>query len=180
MKEAADVRSIDALKHAKAALVDFREIVVVALSEAHAEVQRTLWWLQHDQSAHWKREVRSRSEKVAQAKSELYRAKLSAMDDHASCIEQKKMLERAERRLAEAQQKVQLVAKWARVMEREMMLYKGQCQPIARAVEVEMPRGEGRLDQIIDRLEAYILTKPPQTTDARPTSEGVDETGSST
>ena len=166
MRRTADVRSIDALKDAKAALIEFREIIVVALSEAQAEVQRTVWWLQHDQTTHWKHEVRRRTELVNQAKSDLYRAKLAAMDETASCLEQKKALERAEHRLREAERKVQLVKQWSQKVERESMLFRAQIQGISRAAESDLPRAEAKLEMMLDRLEAYVRLAPPQTGDA--------------
>jgi hypothetical protein len=150
MDRAADVRSIDALKDAKAALVEFREIIGVALAEAYSDVQRTLWWLQHDQKTYWQHEKRRRAEKVAQAKSELYRAQLAAMDHHAACAEQRKMLKRAEQRLEEAERKIKLVQKWSRVIDREMMIFRAACQPL----------GEARLVRLVEQLEAYIRLNP--------------------
>ena len=170
MRRAADVRSIDALKDAKAALVEFRESAIVALSESTSEVQRVSSWLQNEKRTYWEHEIRRRREKVAQAKSELYRAKLAAMDDHASCLEQRKMLERAERALEEAHTKLERVQRWARVMDREMLLYKGRCQQIARAVEADIPRGEAKLDLMIDRLQAYLQIQAPSIKPGRPTS----------
>jgi capsule polysaccharide export protein KpsE/RkpR len=141
--------------------VEFRETARIALAESFSEVQRTLSWLQNEQRMTWQREVRKRSEKLAQAKSELYRAKLAAMDERAACTEQKKLLERAERALAEAQQKLEHVRKWSRVLDREIMLFKGKCQPIARAVDGELPKGEARLELLIDRLDSYVRLQAP-------------------
>jgi hypothetical protein len=174
MKRTADVKSVEAIRDAKAALVEFREIVNVALGEANAEAQRTLWWLQNDQTTYWRSEVRRRGEKLNQAKSELYRAQLAAMDEHARCTEQRKMVERAERALEEAMQRVAKVKQWIRVLDRELMIYKAQCQPIARAVEVELPKAEGRLEQFREQLEQYLQLRPeaPRTeqTTSQPTA----------
>jgi len=161
MRRAADVKSIDALKAVKTALVEFREVISLSLSESSAEVQRTLWWLQNDALMYWKQQVKKRSEKVNQARSEVYRAKLTALDSTHSALEQKKLLERAERGLQEAEEKVRLVQKWARILDREMMLFKAACQPLARAVEGEIPRGEARLEHLADSLQKYVsLTAP--------------------
>jgi hypothetical protein len=175
MRRTADVRSIDALKDAKAALIEFREIAVVALSEAQAEVQRTVWWLQNDQTTHWKHEVRRRTELVNQARSDLYRAKLAAMDETAQCIEQKKALERAEHRLREAERKVQLVKQWSQKVDREAMLFRAQIQGISRAAESDLPRAEAKLEIMLDRLEAYVRLPPPQSGDAAARRGGASE-----
>ncbi|MCP3904730.1 MAG: hypothetical protein GY715_13975 [Planctomycetes bacterium] len=177
MRKAADVKSIDALKRAKAAMVEFREIAGIALAEASSEVQRTMWWVQSDRRTHWAAQVRRRTEKLAEAKSELYRAQLAAMDDRAQCIEQRKLVERAERALAEAQQKVAAVKKWSLVLEREFMLFKGRLQPIARAVEGELPRGEAKLEVMTEKLDKYLRLQAPATsTPTRRSSRREDDT----
>lgn len=159
---------MDALKEARYALAEFREIAAVALSEAQSDVQRTAWWIQHEQKMRWTGEIRRRTEKLNLAKSELFRAQLSANDPSASCLEQKKMVQRAEHALNEAQQKLEFVKKWGRVLDREMMLFKGKLQPIGRAVEGEIPKGEAKLEIMIDRLEAYLRIQAPQAPKAAP------------
>ncbi|NNM27042.1 MAG: hypothetical protein HKO59_13840 [Phycisphaerales bacterium] len=172
MRKTADVRSIAALRDAKAAIAEFREVTSVALSEAQSDVQRTLWWIQNDRRTFWQHELRRREEQVNQARSELYRAKLAAMDDRASCIVERKALEKAERRCEEARQKIEAVKRWARMLEREYMLYRGQVQGLARTVEVDLPRGEAQLEIMMDRLDAYLREQTPPS--GRPPSAGRD------
>jgi chromosome segregation ATPase len=160
MKRSADVRSIDALQDAKAAIVEFREMVGVALAEAHAEIQRTIWWLQSDQLTHWKHEIRRRQDEVNHAKSEIYRAKLAAMDQNASVLEQRKMLERAERRLQEAEHKVRAVQHWGRMLDRDFMLYRGQCESISRAVDSDLPKAIAQLERMMEQLDRYLKVRP--------------------
>ena len=160
MRRTADVKAIESLREARAAVADFRDTVRVALSEAQSEAQRVLWWVQQDRKGYWKHEIRRRTEKVAEARSELYRAKLAAMDPQASCFEQKKLLQRAEDRLAEAEQKMRNVEKWARVLDREVLLFKGQCQSLGRAVDAELPLADGKLKMMHDQLEAYLRVTP--------------------
>ncbi len=171
MRRAADVRSMDALKSAKSALAGFREIVTAALSEASSDVQRTLWWIRNDRAAYWRREYRRRNEKLAQAKSELFRATLAASNQRAQCLEEKKLVERAERRLQEAGEKIQLVRKWAMVLDREMLLFRGNCQQLARAVEMDLPRGEAKLELMLEKLEEYLRLAPPTAKKVNPPGE---------
>jgi hypothetical protein len=161
MKRGANVRSLDALRDAKAAVVEFKEVSRVAISEANADVMRTHWWLQHDQLTFWKAEIRRRTEKVNQAKSELYRAQLAAMDHQAQCVEQKKLLARAEAALEEAGRKLKAVQRWIRIFDKEVMLFKGACQTLSRTVDADLPLGEARLDHMMDRLEAYLKLNAP-------------------
>ncbi len=179
MRRAADVKSIDALRDAKAAVVEFRETAGVALSEATSEVQRVASWLQNEKRTYWEHEIRRRREKVAQAKSELYRAKLAAMDPTASCLDQKKQLERAERALAEAECKGANVRRWARDLEREIMLFKGKLQALARSVDADLPRGEARLELLMDKLESYVRLAAPAASGSSRVSTAADDAGDS-
>jgi len=177
MRRSANVRSLDAVQSTKAALVEFREVVASALTEAQSEIQRTLWWIQHDRAAHWRREVKRRTEQLAQAKSELYRAQLAAMDPRAACVEQRKLVQQAEQRLAEAHEKIRLVKHWARVIDREMLLFRGQCQEVSRMIEVEIPQGEARLGQLLHRLHEYVDILPPDSRESPRPRETARRTG---
>jgi len=161
MARAADVKSLDALKEGKIALVEFRELVTSALSEAYSDVYRTVNWIQNDRRMFWQSELRRREEKVNMAKSELFREQLSASDGTASCLEQKALLKKAEFACEEARRKIEFVKKWARMLDREMMLFKGKCQTLARAAEGDIPRGEARLEILMDRLEKYVRLAAP-------------------
>jgi hypothetical protein len=177
MRKAANVRSIEAIRSAKVALADFREVAGVAISEAQSDVQRTVWWVQNEQKTRWTHEIKRRTEKVNQAKSELFRAQMSSVDGRPpSCIEQKKMLQRAERALEEARMKLEHVKKWSRLLDREYMLFKAKLQPISRAVDGDLPRGEAKLDLMLERLEAYVRMPPP-VTDAATKSTSSSATG---
>jgi hypothetical protein len=167
MRRTADVRSIDALKDARAALAEFRQIIVLALSEAQADVQRTLWWLQHDQTTYWQHELRRRTQKLNEAKADLERARLTAVDQTASFLEQRKAIQRAERSLREAEEKVQLVRRWTHKLDRESMLFRAQLQGISRAAETDIPRGEAKLEIMLEQLEQYVRLAPPQTGEAK-------------
>jgi 7,8-dihydro-6-hydroxymethylpterin-pyrophosphokinase len=70
------------------------------------------------------------------------------------------LVERAQQALEEAMQRVEKVKQWIRTLDRELMIYKAQCQPIARAVEAELPKAEGRLEQLRAQLEAYLQIRP--------------------
>jgi hypothetical protein len=168
MRNAADVRSLDALRDAKAAVAEFREAVTVALSEAMSDVQRTLWWVQNDRRMHWEAEAKRRTEKVNEARSELYRAKLAAMNDTATCVVERKALQRAEDRLEEAHRKIRAVQQWARLLDRELALYRGAVSGITRLAEAELPRGEAKLDLHVERLQRYLSTAPAPAPPAPP------------
>jgi len=174
VSEAAGVKAIDALRDARAALLEYRGSVRGALSGATADVQRTMTWLSSDRLSYWKQQVRRRREKVANARTDLERAKLSAMDPRASCIDQKRALEHARRLLEEAEQRVEAVKRWGHKLDREIMQFKGGCAPLSRVVDADLERAAARLNLLIDRLEEYVHTKPGAAPKPPPSSDHED------
>ena len=65
MAQTANVRSIDAIKEFKIALITFAEEARVALSAAEMELNHTRNWLERDQLAYWKSQVKRCQEQVA-------------------------------------------------------------------------------------------------------------------
>ena len=161
MRQAARVNSIDALKHFKHGLTEFSTLAITALGEAQAEIQRTVWWVQHDQLAHWKNQKRKRTVQLAQAKSELFRAQVASPDQRTPATLERNAVDKAQRAIDEAETKIANVKRWSRQLERETTLYKGYCQQLARAVEGDMPRAIVRLERMIDALERYVKLAAP-------------------
>lgn len=167
MSQFARVTSLDALREFKAALGEFAEQAGLALSEATSDVQRTIWWLQNTQVAHWQREIKKRGEKVAQAKADLNRVQIQSNDARPSAVIERKALAAAQRRFDEAEEKLRRVRKWHMVLERELMLFRAGCAQIAGAVAGDLPMAIGRMDKMISSLEAYVALAAP-TDDAFP------------
>ncbi|MHC4210698.1 MAG: hypothetical protein ACYSWT_13405 [Planctomycetota bacterium] len=70
-------------------------------------------------------------------------------------------MERAEAAVQEAETKLANTKRWKRLLEREAILYKGECQRLARALEAECPQALSRLDKMIDALERYVKLPAP-------------------
>jgi len=175
MKDGANVQSIEVIREFRTKLIDFIEQGQRALDEAEFDVQRTLSWLQHEQLMHWKHEVKRRSRVVDQCKSELFRAQVSAQQSGGSAREEAKALRRAEERVAEAEQKVETVKKWSRVLDREMTLYKGQCGQLSAALAGEVPKAAALLESMANNLDAYVRLTPPDKGPVAHATDRVDE-----
>ena len=63
----------------------------------------------------------------------------------------------------EAETKLANIKRWSRVLEREVILYKGHCQQIARAVEGDVPAALLRLDKMVGAQEKYVRIPAPDT-----------------
>lgn len=176
MDNAAKVTSIEALLQFKAALIDFIEAVQLSLGEANSDVNRVQGWLRHDRDIYWKQQIRSRNNRLADAKSELMRAEISASDTRASAIVERKMVEKWKRLVAEAEQKVLSIKQWSFKLERELPVFKGRCQSLARIVEGDLPKALAKLDRLSTALEKYVKIAPPVgSSQAAVTSSGVSE-----
>ena len=163
MRQAARVSSINALKDFKRALGSFATVINSALAEAQSDLQRTTWWVQQDRLTHWQVQKRKRTTQLAQAKSELFRAQVASPDQRVSATLERKAVDQAQQRLDEAQTKLASIKRWSRVLEREVILYKGHCQQIARAVDGDVPAALLRLDKMVGALEKYVRIPAPNT-----------------
>src|SRR5688572_9771054 len=150
MAEGARVTSIDALREFKAALADFAEQAGLALSEAQSDVQRTIWWISNDRHAHWQREIRKRTDKLNQAKAELFKKQLESNDTRTSAVVERKNVTKAQAALNEAEEKLRCVKKWSFALERELMLFRAGCGQVSGAVAGELPAAIGRMDKMIN------------------------------
>jgi hypothetical protein len=157
----ARVTSIDALKTFRGAVAEFRSEAGAALIEAESEIQRTLLWLRHDQLAHWQRQVRLRAELLTRAKTDLYRKQVAQEAQVRAGVDQKKAVELAKRRLEEAEEKIVAVKRWITVLDREVVLYKGEIQTLAGMIDGPLQQGEGRLEGMVKSLEAYAAIAAP-------------------
>jgi len=165
VRPSANVSSIDALRDFKRGLTEFGAIAIAAIDEAQADVQRAVWWVQHDQLAYWKNQRKKRETKLQQARSELFRAEVASPEMKTTALAERKAVERAERALEEADTKIEAVKRWARFLDREVVLYKGQVQPLAFAVEGELPRAVSRLEKLTTALERYVQLAAPAPAD---------------
>ena len=64
----ANVRSVDALRDFKNALIAYAEEARNALNGVDMDVRRTRDWLERDQLMYWQTQVKKRNEQVSQAR----------------------------------------------------------------------------------------------------------------
>src|SRR5688500_13231401 len=103
----ARVGSIDAIQDFRAALIRYAERARRALDDVTGEVKRTRGWLESEQRQKWEGEYRRRARHLEQAQQELFSARLSSMRQDKSA--QQMAVKKAERMLAEAEQKLAVI-----------------------------------------------------------------------
>jgi hypothetical protein len=157
----ANITSIPVLREFRAALSKYRAEAAAALIEAESDLSRTQVWLKFDRLPYWTNELRRRQELLTRAKSEMYRSVVQSDADGRAGVDQKKTLEKAKRMLAEAEEKLQAVRRWLRVIDHEMVLYRGEVQSLSGLIDSELAQAEVRLDRMTVSLEEYAQIVAP-------------------
>ena len=159
----AAVQSIDAIRELRAALVVFLHEARTGLVDVELEVRRSLQWIREQQPAHWHNQIRLRENAVNEAKNELHRARMCTLPGGGtpSCMEEKKLLERAQRRLAEAHEKLEVVARWSRTLAHEVLEYEARAAQLNNYLDATLPRASSFLTKIEAHLDAYVGVGKP-------------------
>ncbi len=162
MAQSAKVLSIQALKDFRVALISFTEEARNALGGVDMELKRTRDWLERDQLSYWQMQVKRRHEAMMEARTQLYRRRISQQgSDAISDTEQKEALKEAERRLKVAEEKVAAVKKLIPVFHHAMAEYVSRASPLADHLSGGIDRSLGSLMKMIDSLEAYLALNAP-------------------
>lgn len=157
----AHVDSLDALRQLKTALWKFSESANQSLSEADADLQRTLNWLEHEARSYWQGQIQRRTQEMTQAKQARDAKKFLRRRDGStpSAIEEEKALSRARHRLDDAQAKLEAVRRSSQILQREALQYRGLIQRFVLAVQMELPAAAGHLESLIRSLETYTAVE---------------------
>ena len=163
MSDQADVKSIDTLAFVKAALASFAHETGQALGEVELQGQRAVDWITVDRAAHWKAESRRAADLVNKAIKDLEHCRTfkKVGDNQPSCIEEKKALEKAKRRLEFVERKVEAVRRWTPVVQQQL---RETCVRLVRfreVIDVDCPRAMAALERMLKALDAYRTAQSP-------------------
>jgi hypothetical protein len=167
MAEAADVRSLDALRDFHAALCVFRTDAIEALSSIVLSIRRAQDWMA-EQSQFWQRAIRACEEEIFQAKQELAQRKFPGWSGRPpDTTVQEENLRKAKAKLAYAQEKLEVTRRWmTRFPVQVSEAYEGPSRALAATLETDLPRGLAMLERRVVALEEYLALKaPPAPTD---------------
>lgn len=173
MSRQARIDALSILTQFRASLATFASTAAVALDEAGTDIQRTLLWLREDRHRYWKAQVQTRMQQHTQANLALKQREVlerAIAGVHSSCVEERRALQIAERRLREAEHKFRLVKIYSNQIEKESQDYKGSIHGLVNAVEAEIPNACARLERMAQSLERYVALAPPE----MPASPGED------
>jgi len=163
----ANIQSPEVIKRFRACFIKFTEEGRRAIEDIQRDVSRVQQWLDREQSAHWKRELRRRDEIVQRARSEYIRARADQGPlRKKSCVDEKKALDKAMRLHEEAEQKLMAVKKTLLTLEQRTAKALGPVTAFSSALVAEAPKALARLDSMLDRLDEYL--RPGQSAPAEP------------
>lgn len=160
MSGPANVRSLDAIREFRAALVVFLGQVGDALLALQEQVFVAVDWVENEQPRYWDREVLRAYDQVAEARValETNRLRKEAFGHRPSLVEEKQALEAAKRRLAYCQQKVEVVKQAGISLRHEADEFLGRLASLQRLVEGDLPKMIGLLERMLAALESYAET----------------------
>jgi hypothetical protein len=162
MSQGANVRSVDAIRDFKVALINFAEDAQNALGSVEMEIRQIRNWLLRDQLSFWQSQIKRGQERVSMARADLFRRKISQSNSDAiSDTEQKEALRDAERKLREAEEKVITIKKWIPILEHALSEYHSQSQPLGDHLSGRFAATLNLLDRMLDSLDAYLAAAPP-------------------
>jgi hypothetical protein len=117
------------------------------------EVLRLQYWLQNDQRRYWVNELRRRGLKLEEARRELFNTALSHLQEATSL--QRMAMQRAQRAVREAEDKLDTVKKWEQALEDRTTPLIKQVDELHGFLITDMGRAVIQLVQIVKSLEAY-------------------------
>lgn len=158
MAKRADVTSIDALESFRSSMLVYMEKTGLTLDEIDDAVKRTRVWVQTEQPAYWRQEIKRLSRALEDAEQVLFGSRLSGLREPSA--QERMNVNRLRRALRDAGEKLKTTKKWSRN-------YDGIVEPLAKKLDMlrfiitqSLPRGTQFLKQAADSLHAYAESAP--------------------
>ncbi len=163
MARSAKVTSIDALPLVAASLQKFRGESAVALDDLEIELRRINEWIHHDRKDYWKKERDRAYERLNQARLQLQQARVAQKvgNHEPACIDEKRAVEKAKRRLELAYQKVDAVRRWTATIDRAVDDFQRCRTQFASWLDTDLQRAVAAVNKMSESLVSYIGLEAP-------------------
>jgi hypothetical protein len=159
MSNAANVTSLDALRQFERELKRYENSVRSILESLSGQAQRAQTWIEHDRTRYWPRETMKAEDRIAEARADLQRAKMAAIEgQHKSCLDEKKAVERAVNRLRLCEEKVRVTKHWRNQMRYKSEEFSGKMARLQNYLDNDLPRAQAAIGRKIAALEKYSET----------------------
>jgi uncharacterized protein involved in exopolysaccharide biosynthesis len=161
MRQAARVLSTDALRDLRSALARFKSRAQDGLRTALMETRHTLDWLDKQLDA-WRREAEKRHEIVLRCRSELAVVRSAPENLRSAATEREIDLRKAMARLREAEEKVEAVRRWKRMLPQIVNEHELPMRRLSGFLEGDVQYALALLDNKIESLQAYMALAAPE------------------
>jgi hypothetical protein len=154
--ESAHVTSIDSIASFRGALRTFGEDGLRALVMIDEQAKGALHWLEGDAVSHWREQVRRCFDNIGRTRVALENCRRRAVgSNRPACQEEVEAYRTAQRKLREAEEKIEVVRHWAQKVRQEIDDYRGRVMGLRRRLEGEIPRTLALLDRTVAALDSY-------------------------
>jgi 7-keto-8-aminopelargonate synthetase-like enzyme len=158
--ERAHVTSSEAIERFRARFIVYRDKSKPLLADAADEVVRTREWLS-ERRRFWEAETGRRKRLLEDAQQALFSARFSNLREVKSAEQQ--AVHRAERALAEAEEKLMRVKRWVAGFDHQTGPLLKQVEQLRTSAAQSLTRGEEYLGRVIAALDRYAQAQaaPP-------------------
>jgi hypothetical protein len=155
--DSARVTSIDGIVRFTSALRTFDDDALRALVSIDEQALGALQWLEHDAPAYWRQEIRRCFDNVARTRAALETCRSrSVAGNRPACLEEMEAYRAAQRKLRQAEEKIDVVRQWAQKVRQEIDDYRGRVMNLRRRLEDEVPRTVALLERTVSTLDSYV------------------------
>ncbi len=172
-KRSAQISSPDIIKTFRSQFIEFDQECRKELDGVATDVNQILAWLQGEQKANWKRQLRKREEEYEEAKRAFTYVKFDTSPMKKKHIEdERKAMKMAERRKEEAVAKLRQIDRWTATIQHEALNDLKPCESLSSHLSSLTPKVIARLDSLLDNLEVYLHSLPSGGADRKKGKEG--------
>src|SRR5579863_4033109 len=119
--------------------------------------KRMLQWLEGEAVMLWRQQVRRCYDDVGRTRVALETCRRRSVgSNRPACLEELEAHRAAQRKLHEAQEKIEVVHQWAQKVRQQIDDYRGKAMGLRRALEGDVPRTLALLDRTVASLDAYV------------------------
>lgn len=163
MSRFARVTSIGVLQTTAGAVQRFRGEAAGAMDDLEIATRRALEWIHHDRKEYWACELRRSWEAVSQARVQLQQAQTSRkiVGRESACVDERRALDRARRRLETAEQKVQAVQHWTHAIDRAVDEFQQSRTRFTTWLDTDLLQATAALNRMSESLESYVSLEAP-------------------
>jgi hypothetical protein len=156
VSDSAHVTSIDAIAAFAGALRTFDDDALRALVTIDEQAHGALQWLERDAPVYWRQQIRLCFDNVSRTRAALETCRARAVvGNRPACIEEIEAYRAAQRKLREAEAKIDVVRHWAEVVRHEIDEYRGRMMGLRSCLESEVPRTVALLERTVATLDSY-------------------------